>query len=339
MRFGNRILKLSGVSLSDSPSPPPCPSSDRSGRESPGSAAGPELPVRFSQCSIASNRDSHDPWSGRSDDSGGSFNGGALGDAAAYTTLTTPTFRQRADKDRSFTASAPPGLRPPSKRQTPGGDDGAEKGIDWAKLSKIESRPAHWLAASSHTCRPYPMPIPSSSCGAKGCPLAAPGLQLCTAREEPRSLPYGAMFLAANLWTPRRESSAVSESAPLMRPPVCAKPCPQPAPTLNMCPACVPLASACACAWPPRSPGNEEGNAPTVSAPGPGPSTSSEPTQPGFSPTPYKAEVTASALPREEGKPSSGRQRRRQRSRSRRVRRHLQAAARRGAARQHAAAT
>lgn len=170
MRFGNRILKLSGVSLSDSPSPPPCPSSDRSGRESPGSAAGPELPVRFSQCSIASNRDSHDPWSGRSDDSGGSFNGGALGDAAAYTTLTTPTFRQRADKDRSFTASAPPGLRPPSKRQTPGGDDGAEKGIDWAKLSKIESRPAHWLAASSHTCRPYPMPIPSSSCGAKGCP-------------------------------------------------------------------------------------------------------------------------------------------------------------------------
>ena len=144
MRFFG--ASLGAVSLSDAPSLPPCPSS---GRESPGSAAGPELPVRFSQGSIASNRNSlHDPWSsGRSDESGGSSNGGALGDAAAHTTLTTPTFRQRADKDRSFTASAPPGLRPPSNRQTPGGgwtrggDDDAENGIDQAnKISKIEPR-------------------------------------------------------------------------------------------------------------------------------------------------------------------------------------------------------
>ena len=167
MRFGGPDLRLStGVSLSDSSSVPPCPSSD--GRASPGSAAGPDLPVRFSQCSIASNRDSlHDPWSGRSDDSGPLS---PLGDAAAQTTLTSPMFRQRADKDRSFTASAPPGVRPPSNRQTPGAgwirdgaddDDDAENGMDRAnKISRIEPR-RDALSTPVHPCPPL--------CAAVGC--------------------------------------------------------------------------------------------------------------------------------------------------------------------------
>ena len=106
------------------------------------SFAGPNLPVRFSRISIASNQDSKDPWSQRSEDSCDSS-----GHVAAPSPLTSSDFRQRADKDRSFTASAPPGLRPPSNRQTPGGgwtrggDDDAENGIDQAnKISKIEPR-------------------------------------------------------------------------------------------------------------------------------------------------------------------------------------------------------
>ena len=75
------------------------------------SAAGPDLPVKFSPWSIASNRDSNDPF----ESAGGS--GEDLNDAQS--TLTSASFRQRADKDRSFTASAPPGARPPSNRRTP----------------------------------------------------------------------------------------------------------------------------------------------------------------------------------------------------------------------------
>ena len=159
------------------------------------SAAGPDLPVRFSQCSIASNRDSlHDPWSGRSDDSGPLS---PLGDAAAQTTLTSPMFRQRADKDRSFTASAPPGVRPPSNRQTPGAgwtrdgaddDDDAENGMDRAnKISRIEPRrdalstPVHpfvrqWAAATHLT-----LSLELFMAGAKGRPHASSS----AAREGP----------------------------------------------------------------------------------------------------------------------------------------------------------
>ena len=70
------------------------------------SLAGPDLPVHFSQISIASNSFSYDPWSG----------GGGV---ETTHTLTSSSFRQQADKDRSFTASAPPGARPPSNRRTP----------------------------------------------------------------------------------------------------------------------------------------------------------------------------------------------------------------------------
>ena len=74
------------------------------------SFAGPDLPVRFSRISIASNQDSKDPWSQRSESSCDSS-----GHVAAPSPLTSSDFRQRADKDRSFTGSAPPGVRPPTK--------------------------------------------------------------------------------------------------------------------------------------------------------------------------------------------------------------------------------
>ena len=64
------------------------------------SSAGPDLPLRFSQGSIASTRHSIDPFS--------------VEELAS--TLTSPEFRQRVDKDRSFTGSAPPGARPPPAR-------------------------------------------------------------------------------------------------------------------------------------------------------------------------------------------------------------------------------
>ena len=73
------------------------------------SFAGPDLPVRFSRISIASNKDSADPWSMRSESTGDDS------EAAQPSTLTSADFRQRADKDRSFTGSAPPGVRPPTK--------------------------------------------------------------------------------------------------------------------------------------------------------------------------------------------------------------------------------
>ena len=37
--------------------------------------------------------------------------------------LTTPGFRQRADRERTFTASAPPGMRPPPSRRSGADDD------------------------------------------------------------------------------------------------------------------------------------------------------------------------------------------------------------------------
>ena len=74
------------------------------------SLAGPDLPVHFSQISIASNRFSYDPWSQSHSGSGGK------GEAAYTSPLTSASFRQQMDKDRSFTASAPPGARPPCRK-------------------------------------------------------------------------------------------------------------------------------------------------------------------------------------------------------------------------------
>ena len=71
------------------------------------SQAGPDLPVRFSRWSIASNLDSNDPWSSLGESSQDLDN--------VQSTLTSASFRQRMDKDRSFTASAPPGARPPAR--------------------------------------------------------------------------------------------------------------------------------------------------------------------------------------------------------------------------------
>ena len=79
------------------------------------SMAGPDLPVRFSTWSIASNRDSKDPFS--QGESAGGTSGEGLSDAQC--TLTSASFRQRMDSARSFTASAPPGARPPSARRPP----------------------------------------------------------------------------------------------------------------------------------------------------------------------------------------------------------------------------
>ena len=72
------------------------------------SQAGPDLPVRFSRWSIASNLDSNDPWSSLGESSQDLDN--------VQSTLTSASFRQRMDKDRSFTASAPPGARPPCRK-------------------------------------------------------------------------------------------------------------------------------------------------------------------------------------------------------------------------------
>ena len=42
--------------------------------------------------------------------------------------LTTPGFRQRADRERTFTASAPPGMRPPPRRSEP--DEATDSFVD-----------------------------------------------------------------------------------------------------------------------------------------------------------------------------------------------------------------
>ena len=48
--------------------------------------------------------------------------------AYLYHRLTTPGFRQRADRERTFTASAPPGMRPPPRRSEP--DDATDSFVD-----------------------------------------------------------------------------------------------------------------------------------------------------------------------------------------------------------------
>ena len=45
-----------------------------------------------------------------------------------YHRLTTPGFRQRADRERTFTASAPPGMRPPPRRSEP--DEATDSFVD-----------------------------------------------------------------------------------------------------------------------------------------------------------------------------------------------------------------
>ena len=72
------------------------------------------MPVRFSRWSIASNKNSQDdPWSPVERTS--SFSGG--GPSPTPQPLTSAAFRQQMDKGRSFTASAPPGARPPTDRR------------------------------------------------------------------------------------------------------------------------------------------------------------------------------------------------------------------------------
>ena len=84
------------------------------------SVAGPDLPVRFSTWSIASNRDSKDPFGQGAGSAGGtSGEHGCEGLSDAQCTLTSASFRQRMDSARSFTASAPPGARPPGARRPP----------------------------------------------------------------------------------------------------------------------------------------------------------------------------------------------------------------------------
>ena len=71
------------------------------------SNAGPDLPLRFSRTSIASSPHSNDPYEAAPE---------RACHPVATGTLTSPEFRQRVDKDRSFTGSAPPGARPPPAR-------------------------------------------------------------------------------------------------------------------------------------------------------------------------------------------------------------------------------
>ena len=76
------------------------------------SVAGPDLPVRFSPWSIASNRDSIDPFS-RGESAGGS--GEDLSNAQS--TLTSAAFRQQMDKvltPANPDANASPGSNPDS---------------------------------------------------------------------------------------------------------------------------------------------------------------------------------------------------------------------------------
>ena len=52
----------------------------------------------------------------------------SLSEPLLYHRLTTPGFRQRADRERTFTASAPPGMRPPPRRSEP--DDATDNFVD-----------------------------------------------------------------------------------------------------------------------------------------------------------------------------------------------------------------
>jgi len=119
--------------------------SDSEGEEFEGSSAGPDLPVRLSQISIASDMESHDPW-GQCD---------SLPDEDdppnAATTLTTPGFRQRADRERTFTASAPPGMRPPTRRSEPDATEDLLLDRDLVADAELTSRRD---CASEPTARP-----------------------------------------------------------------------------------------------------------------------------------------------------------------------------------------
>ena len=115
------------------------------------SMAGPDLPVRFSTWSIASNRDSKDPFS--QGESAGGTSGEGLSDAQC--TLTSASFRQRMDSNRSSTASAPPGARPPGSRRPPRvtsmyGDVDVDRDEtdDRPRRDAAHDRPRHHIEAS-----------------------------------------------------------------------------------------------------------------------------------------------------------------------------------------------
>ena len=136
------------------------------------SVAGPDLPVRFSPWSIASTGDSSDPFS-LGESAGGS--GEDLNNAQS--TLTSASFRQRADKDRSFTASAPPGARPPDSRGPSAtrvvyGDDNDGDGIDGSPRREAVSSPATIEALASWG-RPYTGPEAAGVCRRRPRPSVA----------------------------------------------------------------------------------------------------------------------------------------------------------------------
>jgi len=191
-----------------------------------GSMPGPELPVHFSEFSIASNKDSYDPWGSLREratemESGGDSSepcGARLPSFVARPlhsgTLTSPSFRRLADKDRSFTASAPSGARPPCapKRSLL---------VDFESDQAQPIRRGRLVHTSQHGAPRQlwgaPSSVPEDSKRAraalqgtyKGCP---PGPQL-----QPES-PWGAVCRKVPIRprrTPRRESSA-----PVRRPPV-----------------------------------------------------------------------------------------------------------------------
>ena len=57
--------------------------------------------------------------------------------------LTTPGFRQRADRERTFTASAPPGMRPPPSRRSGADDDATADSIVGRDLGANLGREPH----------------------------------------------------------------------------------------------------------------------------------------------------------------------------------------------------
>ena len=158
------------------------------------SFAGPDLPVRFSRISIASNQDSRDPWSQRSSE--GSCD--SPGHVAAPSTLTTSDFRQRADKDRSFTGSAPPGVRPPPKAGT--GLFGAQTN-DEDENDRDEPRRD---LGSAPVPRPPPSVRPIVFSPAQHSPIASePALNILTVTPECQ---YPTPTLATLLLRPPRPS-------------------------------------------------------------------------------------------------------------------------------------
>ena len=57
--------------------------------------------------------------------------------------LTTPGFRQRADRARTFTASAPPGMRPPPSRRSEADGDAAAGSVVGRDLGGDLGRDPH----------------------------------------------------------------------------------------------------------------------------------------------------------------------------------------------------